>query len=260
MKVARTTGPICAGIAGIMLCAGAAPHAMGSTILGTAQNFSVLGGQTVTNTGPSVITGDLGVSPGNAVTGFPPGSVGGAMHIGNATAAQAQSDALTAYNSLAGMASTQDLTGTNLGGLTLTPGVYSFSSSAFLTGQLTLDAQGDPNAQFIFQMGSTLITASDASVIGINGASGCDVFWQVGSSATLGTDTDFIGNIVALTSITLTTGSDIIGGRALALNGSVTMDTNFIDSTICDVTVIPLPAGAGLAGLGLGLVALRRRR
>jgi len=260
MNVARITTPICTAIAGVLLCAGAAPQAMGSTILGTAQSFSVLGGQTVTNTGPTVMTGDLGVWPGTAVTGFPPGIVGGTQHINNGTAQQAQADALTAYNDLAGRATTQILTGTDLGGLTLTPGVYTFASSAFLTGQLTLDAQGDPNAQFVFQMGSTLITASDSSIIGINGATGCEVFWQVGSSATLGTDTDFMGNIIAHTSITMNTGAEIVGGRALALNGSVTLDSNFIDSTICDVTIIPLPTGAGLAGLGLGLVALRRRR
>ncbi|MCC5787024.1 MAG: DUF3494 domain-containing protein [Phycisphaerales bacterium] len=252
----RTKTPIFTAIAGILLCAGAAPQAMGHSILGSAWNFSVLGGSTVTNTGSTVLTGDLGVWPGTSATGFPPGIVQGAQHIGNATAQQAQADALTAYNDLAGRAPTQDLTGQDLGGLTLTPGVYSFSSSAFLTGTLTLDAQGDPNAQFIFQMGSTLISASDSSVVGINGASGCDVFWQVGSSATLGTNTDFMGYIVANTSITMTTGASIFGGSALALNGAVTLDNNFIDSLVC----IPLPSGAGLAGLGLGLVALRRRR
>jgi hypothetical protein len=167
--------------------------------LGTAGSFAVLAGSTVTNTGPSVISGNLGVSPGSAVTGFPPGMVvNGVINAGNAVAAQAQSDALVAYNSLAGQACDVNLTGQDLGGLTLTPGVYCFSTSAFLTGTLTLNAQGDPNAVFIFQIGSTLITASNSSVVVINGGTGCNVFFQVGSSATLGTGTSFTGNILAL--------------------------------------------------------------
>ena len=133
--------------------------------LGTAQSFAVLGGSTVTNTGPTIITGDLGVSPGTAVTGFPPGIVtGGTIHAADAVALQAQSDTTTAYNDLAGQACTIDLTGQDLGGLTLVPGVYCFSSSAQLTGALTLDAEGDPNAVWVFQIGSTLTTASNSSV------------------------------------------------------------------------------------------------
>lgn len=211
-------------------------------IFGSAQGFAVLGGSTVTNTGPTVITGDLGVWPGSAHTGFPPGIVNGSVYLNNGVAEQAQSDAGTAYNALASLAPTQDLTGMDLGGLTLTPGVYFFSSSAFLTSTLTLDAQGDPDAQFVFQMGSTLITSSNSSVVTINGVDDCNVYWQVGSSATLGTDTSFIGSIVALTSITLTTDATIINGRAFALNGAVTMDSNIIDVGPC----IPAPGAVFL--------------
>jgi type VI secretion system secreted protein VgrG len=208
--------------------------------LGTAGSFAVLGGQTVTNTGPSVIDGDLGVSPGTAVTGFPPGTVNGTISAGDAVAAQAQADALAAYNNLAGQPCDVDLTGQDLGGLTLTSGVYCFDTSAQLTGTLTLDAQGDPNAVFIFQIGSTLTTASGSSVAVINGGSPCNVFFQVGSSATLGTETAFSGNILALTSITLNTGADITSGRALALNGSTTLDSNNVSVVPCGQ---PTPPG-----------------
>ena len=201
--------------------------------LGTASSFAVLGGQTVTNTGPTVVNADLGVSPGSAVTGFPPGIVvGGSIHAADALAAQAQADNTAAYNNLAGQSCDTDLTGQDLGGMTLTSGVYCFSSSAQLTGALTLDAQGDPNAVFIFQIGSTLTTASNSSVLLINGGSPCNVFWQVGSSATLGTYTTFVGNILALTSITLNTGASV-SARALAQNGAVTLDTNTIGSAGC---------------------------
>jgi subtilisin family serine protease len=196
--------------------------------LGSAQSFAVLGASTVTNTGSSVITGDLGVSPGSAVTGFSPGLVmSGTVHSADATTLAAQNDVASAYSSLIGQACTQDLTGQDLGGQTITPGVYCFSSSAQLTGTLTLDAQGNSNAVFIFQMGSTLTTASASSVVLINGGSPSNVFWQVGSSATLGTTTSFTGNILALASITLTTGVNVTG-RALALNAAVTLDTNTV--------------------------------
>jgi type VI secretion system secreted protein VgrG len=200
--------------------------------------FAVLGGSTVTNTAtPTVVTGNLGVSPGSTVTGFPPGIVtGGTIHAADAVAAQAQSDLTTEYNSLASAVCSTDLTGQDLGGKTLVPGVYCFSTSAQLTGALTLDAQGNSNAVFIFKIGSTLTTASASSVVLINGASSCGVFWQIGSSATLGTGTALAGSIVALTSITLNTGASVTG-RVLARNGAVTLDDNQV--TVCS-------GGAGL--------------
>jgi len=203
--------------------------------LGTEQSFAVLGGQTVTNTGPSVITGNLGVSPGSAVTGFPPGIVaGGTTHAADAVALQAQSDTTTAYDNLAGQTCTSDLTGQDLGGKTLVPGVYCFSSSAQLTGVLTLNAGGDSSAVWVFKTGSTLVTASNSSVLLINGGQPCNVFWQVGSSATLGTTTTFVGNILALTSIALQTGAKV-SGRALARNGAVTLDSNTVAAATCGV-------------------------
>jgi subtilisin family serine protease len=209
----------------------------GLPTLGTAANLVVLGGSTVTNTGQTVVNANLGVSPGTAVTGFAPGKVvDGTIHAGDALAALAQVDTTVAYTSLAGKVCPggNDLTGQDLGGKTLTPGVYCFSSSAQLTGALKLDAQGDANAIFVFKIGSTLTTASAASVVLINGGSLCNVFWQVGSSATIGTTTAFVGNIIALTSITLNTGA-VISGRALARNGAVTMDTNTVGLVGCGV-------------------------
>ncbi|MHB9034157.1 MAG: ice-binding family protein [Anaerolineae bacterium] len=214
--------------------------------LGTAQSFAVLAGTTVTNTGPTTITGDLGVSPGSAVTGFPPGTVNGAQHVADAVALQAQSDLTTAYNALAGQACTTDLTGQDLGGLTLVPGVYCFSSSAQLTGALTLNAEGNSSAVFIFQIGSTLTTASNASVAFINGANPCNVYWQVGSSATIGTGTNFAGNILALTSIALQTGANL-NGRALARNGAVTLDNNVINNSQCSSAASPTATTAATA-------------
>src|SRR5436305_132197 len=212
--------------------------------LGTAQNFAILGGSTVTNTGPTTVTGNLGVSPGSAVTGFPPGIVtGGTIHAADAVAGQAQTDLTTAYNTAAGAPCNVDLTGQNLGGLVLTPGVYCFTSSAALTGTLTLNFQGNPNAAFLFKIGSTLTTASASSVILTNSAgTTCppNVNWQVGSSATLGTGSTFIGNILALTTITMTTGAHVTG-RALARNGAVTLDTNNVSIGPC-AAVAPVPA------------------
>ena len=157
-------------------------------VLGTAESFAVLGGETVTNTGSSVITGNVGVSPGSAVTGFPPGIViGGTIHAADAVTAQAQADLTTAYNSLDALPVTDDLTGDDLGGMFLMPGVYNFDTSAQLTGVLTLDGAGNSASTFVFQIGSTLTTASNSAVLLINGANANNVFWVVGSSATLGT-------------------------------------------------------------------------
>jgi len=222
--------------------------------LGTAANFAVLGASTVTNTGATQIAGgNVGVSPGTAITGFPPGALEApfTIHAGDAVATQAHADLVTAYNVAVGEASppANNLTGEGLGGLTLTPGVYHFDTSASLNGVLTLDAQGDPNALFIFQVGTTLISASNSSVVFINGGQGDNLFWQVGSSATLGTNTAFTGNILADQSVTLTTGADILDGRALAVVGAVTMDTNDVSVS----SAAPEPGTGTLFSMGLFL-------
>ena len=214
-------------------------------VLGTADSFAVLGASTVTNTGSSVLHGDLGVFPGTAITGFPPGIVHGATYIDDGVAMGAQADALTAYNYLAGLAVTQTLTGQDLGGLTLDTGVYFFKTSAQMTGQLTLDFQGLSNQMIVFQIGSTLTTASASSVLLINPGNDDSVFWQVGSSATLGTTTALYGGIIADQSITLNTGATIDCGRAIALNGAVTLDTNTVDTGTCATTTGTTPPGTG---------------
>jgi ice-binding like protein len=209
--------------------------------LGTAASFAVLAGTTVTNTGPSSISGDLGVSPGTAVTGFPPGTVSnGTVHSADGVAAGAQSDLTTAYNDAAGRTPTANVPAFIGAGQTLAPGVYKASSSLDVGGSLTLDAGGDPNAVFIFQAPSTLVTDSASSVILTDGAQACNVFWQVGSSATLGTNSAFTGSILALTSISVDTG-DTIAGRALARNGAVTLDDDTITSSTCATTPPPTP-------------------
>jgi len=226
-----------AGIVGAPVASAASVQA--PVGLGTATSFAVLAGAAVTNTGPSVISGDLGVSPGTAVTGFPPGLVSnGTIHSADAVAAQAQADLTTAYNDAAGR-TPRDAVPPDLGGLTLLPGVYNRATTMGLTGTVTLNAQGNPNAVFIFQAGSSLITASNSTVALINGASPCNVYWQVGSSATLGTDTTFVGSILALTSASVQTGATV-DGRVLARNGQVSLDTNRITRPNC--AVIP-PGG-----------------
>jgi uncharacterized repeat protein (TIGR01451 family) len=222
-----------ASLLGIQSSASAAPAPV---LLGTAANFAVLAGSTVTNTGPTTITGDLGLSPGTSVTGFPPGQVNGTIHTADSVALQAQTDLTAAYNDAAGRSVTATAP-TELGGTTETPGVYASAAGTFgITGTLTLDAQGDPNAVFIFQAASSFITAAASSVNLINGAHASNVFWVVGSSATLGTNSTLQGNILALTSITVTTGTTV-HGRTLARNGAVTLDANTITSLVPALTI-----------------------
>jgi Ice-binding-like len=194
--------------------------------LGTAANFAVLAGATVTSTGLTVITGDLGLSPGTAVTGIPPGIVNGALHTGDATAAIAKTDLLTAINT-ANALTLPILIAGDLGGRTLVPGLYKSTSSLAVTGALTLDAQGDPNAVWVFQIASTLTTLTGSQIILTGGAQASNIFWVVGSSATLGTTSVFKGTIMAYASITITTGATV-DGRALAEVGAVTLDSNII--------------------------------
>lgn len=206
----------------------AASPAQAAPSLGRAASFAVLGGSTVTNTGATAITGDLGVSsPGVSVTGFPPGTMArGTQHVGDPVANQAQRDAQSAYAALAGMACNTPLTGQDLGGKTLAPGVYCFTSSAQLTGQLVLEGRGKNKGVWVFQIASTLTTATNSAVVMSKGGRAGNVFWQVGSAATLGTGTAFAGSILAYSSITLNTAANL-SGRALARE-AVTMDSNKI--------------------------------
>lgn len=208
--------------------------------LGTAAAFAVLAGTPdVTNTGATTITGDLGIHPAAAVSGFPPGLVNGTIHAGDAIALQAKNDLVLAYT----YAAAQPVTATHgtLGGLTLVGGVYNAGGVTLdLTGTLTLDGQSDPSSVWIFQASSDLITASSSSVAFINGAQPCNVFWQVTSSATLGSGSSFVGTILALTSITVNNGVTV-NGRVLARNGTVTLDNDTITRSTCASTSRPRP-------------------
>jgi hypothetical protein len=230
----------CAAVA-LTLVATAAPATAAPPIgLGVVGSFGVLAGTTVTNSGPTVVSGDLGVSPGSAVTGFDqpggPGSViNGAIHKADAVAGQAQSALTTAYNQAAGSPSTASVTGTNVANRTLQPGVYTDSSAMSVNGVLTLDGGGDPAAVFIFQAGSSLTVAGSSSVVFIGAAQPCNVFWQVTSTATIGTNAAFAGTVMALTDINVNTGATI-RGRLLARNGAVTLLSNVITRPACATT------------------------
>jgi hypothetical protein len=234
--------------------------------LGNAASFAVLAGSTVTNTGPSVVTGDLGLWPGTSVTGFPAGLIlNGQAYIDDTVAMGAQAAAAAAFTAAAGETGAVSLTGQDLDGMTLTPGVYRFSSSADLTGTLTLNAEDSQNAIFVFQVGSTLTTAASSLVSLVNGHHDT-IIWEVGSSATLGAGSAFSGEILALTSITLGTGAAISCGAAVALTGAVTMDSNSVSTTgaACGADGAPIGEPSTLFILGavclLPILAASRRR
>ncbi len=216
----------------------------------TAATYATLGATTVTNTGDSVLIGNLGLNPGTSVTGFPPGTFSGVENIANAAASQAQTDASSAYTTLNALPFTTDLSGMVLGtgGVisTLAPGVYKFISTAQLTGTLTLDAGGNPGAEWVFQIGSALTTSSGSSIVIINSGSPNNVYWLMGSSATLGTGTSFQGTLIATASITINTGASLTG-RAIALTGAVTLDDNTI-------TVPPSAGGIEVATISNGVI------
>jgi hypothetical protein len=246
--------------AAVAALAAGRPQASAQTVvnLGTAESYAVLAGASVSNTGPTTIQGDLGVYSGATVTGFPPGIVEGATNIDNAAAMQAQADLTSAYNNAAGQSATMTyLPASDLGGLTLTPGVYKDSSSFAVTGTLTLNAEGNANAVWVFQAGSTLTTGTDSSIVLEGGAQASNVFWQVGSEATLGVSSSFAGDVLADTSITVDAGATV-DGDLLAQSGSVTLNTD-------ELTAIPEPPGtamlvAGLVGLIFGVRTIRRHR
>lgn len=219
--------------------------------LGTTADYAVLAGSTITNTGTTTINGsvggNVGVFPGTVLSGNESLSVSGTIHLADEVARVAKDDLVIAYDDAAGRLPVTRIP-TELGGTILTPGVYDSADGTFqITGTLTLDAQGDPDGVFVFKAASTLITASGSNVNLINSARFCRTFWSVGSSATLGTNSSFVGHILAMSSITANTGATI-QGQLLARNGAVTLDNNIITNGICETTAIPVvePVGATL--------------
>jgi hypothetical protein len=211
--------------------------------------FAVLGGSTVTNTGDTTVTGNLGVDPGTSITGFPPGSVTGTIYSAGPVSGLAQSQLTRALTSLGSLGPGTTLSSANLTGLTLSPGVYTVpAGTTNLAGTLTLNGNGNANARWVFEMPSTLITSSNAIVNVIDTGAGASLYWDVGSSATLGTDTSFEGNILASTSITLDNGASIGCGRALASSGAVTMDANNVSTGCTGSQVAALAGSNGLSG------------
>jgi len=209
--------------------------------LGAADNFAVIAGSTITSTGASTINGDLGLNPGTSVTGFPAGIINGTQQIANANAIDAQLALTAAYLNAANQTPVMTIP-TELGGTTKTPGIYDSAAGTFsITGTLTLDGEGNADAVFIFKAASTLITDGASNVVLINGAQACNVFWQVGSSATLGTNSIFKGNILAFTSATLTTGANV-EGRVLSRNGAVTLNSSTVTKAVCVAPAVPTPA------------------
>jgi len=227
--------------------------------LGTAASFAVLGYSGVTSIGNTVLNGNLGLSPCATLTGLGPGSVNGLTYVDDAVAEQAQSDALSTYNTVLSLTPEVNLTGHDLGGLTLTPGVYNFSSTAQLTGTLTLNAEGNPAAQFIFQIYGILSTACNSSVVLENGAQASGLNWQVGDWTTLGADTAFAGNILAGESITMDAGASL-SGHAFSLNGEVILDDNSISIASAPEPNSCFSAILCAIGFGLGWGFIRERR
>ena len=233
--IAASTSVVALAIVGSLVALGTSAAAATSPVgLGTADSFAVLAGTGITNTGPTTITGDIGTFPTTSITGLTSLTLLGTNHAGDSVTQAAKTDLTTAYTTAAGEGPTTAIAA-DLVGQTLKPGVYNSVSAVGLSGVLTLDAAGDPNAVWVFQAGSTLITASGSRVVMLNGAQSCNVYWQVGSSATLGTNSRFTGTILALTDISLQTGATV-DGRALARNGAVTMDTNTITRSACSAS------------------------
>jgi len=274
----RRTGVMVATLAAAFLVVTAALAAEPKVLLGNADPFAVLAGETITNTGATTITGSVGLDPGTATAGFGPGAdnvtiLDGALHVDNLTAEGAKAALVTAYNDAAGRSVTSTIA-TELGGSTLTGGVYDSESGTFeITGTLTLDGENDPDTVWIFQMGSTLLATGTSNVVFVRGAQACNVYWQVGSSATIEPAATFSGNILALTSIALQTGATV-HGRAFARNGEVTMDANTITRSVCAPANGVGTGGGSTAGLeesqlfilagilfaaALGFLAFRRR-